>query len=388
MGHRFMFTERCNACRDDGRGTAYAVATHMAYPAHATSLRRLFRRVLAGVLAAPLPLALVVACSSTGTPEGDAGADGSSSGPCRVVAPPDAAQGCQGVSQPPAYFVSLTGDLSTCGFGDGGAGSSDLCSDLCGARVSSCTNTGGLVKCEPYPCAVDGRRYQELADGAAPAGRDVASCLARMAFFEAASVDAFALLERDLGLLNAPESLVRACREAKRDEARHAQLATSLATRYGALVVAPEPPCASPRSLEALATENAVEGCVRETFGVLIGMWQSVSAPTADLRAFFAALTTDELRHAALSARIDVWARAGLSAEALLRVDAAKDAALRELEASLGAAEPVPGMGLPSAAQSLALFRAWRQGETHLPVNLRPRERRARVRLGPSEIGN
>ena len=346
----------------------YAHAAHMSNPVHAASLRRVFRRILAGALAAPLPLALVVACSSTGTAEGDAGADGASSGPCRVVSPADAAQAaCQGVRQPPPYFVSLTGDLGTCGFGDGGVGSSDLCSDLCGARVSACTNTGGLLKCEPYPCAVDGRRYQELADGAAPVGRDVASCLARMAFFEAASVDAFALLERDLGLLNAPESLVRGCREAKRDEARHAQLATNLATRYGARVVAPEPPSAPPRSLEALATENAVEGCVRETFGVLIGMWQSVSAPTADLRAFFAALTTDELRHASLSARVDVWARAGLSADALRRVDAAKDAALRELEASLGAAEPVPGMGLPTAAQSLALFRAWRQGETHVP---------------------
>jgi len=143
-----------------------------------------------------------------------------------------------------------------------------------------------------------------------------------MAFFEAASVDAFALLERDLVRLNAPEALVRGCREAQRDEARHAQWATSLAARHGASFVAPEVPSAPPRTLEALAIENAVEGCVRETFGVLIGMWQSVSAPTAHLRAFFAALTTDELRHAALSARIDVWARAGLSPAARLRVDA------------------------------------------------------------------
>ncbi len=270
------------------------------------------------------------------------------------------------------------------------SGTTEVCSRLCGGPVSSCkvnpqcTNTSctyGLV-CSS-PCAVDGRRYTGLDDREAPTGDTVGSYLARMAFFEAASVDAFALLADELATHDAPRSLIRACRVAKHDEVRHARMARTLAKRHGGVLV--EPPAPSPaksrdraHDLEAIATENAVEGCVRETFGVLIGMWQAEAAPTAELRAFFGAITQDELRHAALSMRIDAWLRSQLSPEAIERVDGARAHAIAALEASFLEHEPPAGLGLPSNAQGRALLASLlvvRQPEPEAEAEGRPRAR-------------
>jgi hypothetical protein len=150
-------------------------------------------------------------------------------------------------------------------------------------------------------------------------------------------------------------------------------MAATMARRHGAAVETPPSPAPRACDLETLAIENAVEGCVGETFGVLIGMWQSVAAPTAALRTFFATVTNDELRHAALSARIDEWARSLLSAAACRRVDAAKAEAFAKLEASLLASEPPQGLGLPSGPEARKLFSMWREGSTLVPTRNEPR---------------
>jgi hypothetical protein len=257
------------------------------------------------------------------------------------------------------YFVSIQGDTSACGFNDDGSGSDEVCNSICkDGFVSSCKLSGTGVQCNA-PCAVDGRRYTVLDDACAPTASDVASYLARMAFFEAASVDSFALLERELAMHEAPAALIRSCTRAKRDEVAHARMARTLARRHGGVIVSPPSlPEMDPRALEAIAIENAVEGCVRETFGVLVGTWQAEHAPTKELRAFFGALAHDESRHAALALRIDAWLTDRLSIEARERVEEARSRALAELEASLDA-EPVAGLGLPSVARVKQLFASW-----------------------------
>ena len=136
---------------------------------------------------------------------------------------------------------------------------------------------------------MDGRRYFALDDTHAPVATDVGSYLARMAFFEAASVDAFAHLGGALHEHGAPAALSRSCDRARLDEIRHARMAARLARRHGAEVAA-APPAGTTRrsgsSLEELAIENAVEGCTRETVDVLLGMFQAEHAPTPGLRSF------------------------------------------------------------------------------------------------------
>lgn len=88
---------------------------------------------------------------------------------------------------------------------------------------------------------------------------------------------------------------------------------TDLARRYGAepttSTVKPTPP----KSLFDLAAENAVEGCVRETFGALVAQHQARAAADPAIARAMAAVAADETRHAALAWEIAAWAEAQLS---------------------------------------------------------------------------
>ncbi len=301
------------------------------------------------------PLIAFVACSSgtgsVGVTEAGASETSSAREQCHTEKT-DAGNDCT------TFTLDLLGDTSTCDFSDSGTGSADLCNELCGR--SYCQKEGAKVTCYSS-CAVDGRRYSRLDDAGAPLAHDVGSYLARMAFFESASVDSFSLLREALAAQGAPASLLRSCDAARRDEIRHARMAARLARRHGGIVANPPSPQRAPLSLEELAIENAVEGCTRETFGVLIGMWQAERAATSQLRAFFGKLALDESRHASLAHRVDAWLRTQLTSAARARVDAVRQAAVADLERTLPSptADVARELGLPSREQTLSLLRAW-----------------------------
>jgi hypothetical protein len=129
--------------------------------------------------------------------------------------------------------------------------------------------------------------------------------LARMAFFEAASVTSFRVLAGELRSLGAPPALVRAALGAARDEVRHARITTALARRFEA-----EPPSVTvrtpaSRTTLAIALENAVEACVMETFAAVEVAYQGEHAAEPALRRSFARIAVDELRHAELAWEVD-----------------------------------------------------------------------------------
>ena len=105
--------------------------------------------------------------------------------------------------------------------------------------------------------------------------------------------------------------------------------------RYARLHGAPVPAArvrrAGARSLEAMARENAVEGCVRETFGALLLRWQAAHAQDASVRRTFVRISADEARHAALSWAVARWLEPRLDAAGRARVSAARARALRAL---------------------------------------------------------
>ena len=165
--------------------------------------------------------------------------------------------------------------------------------------------TTGMAGCAPGV----GRRPRGLQPAAlvGSAGA-VGDALATMAHLEAASVHAFARLARQLASLGAPAALVREARCCARDETRHARAMARLARRRGArppaVVLGPEKPVAS---IVAFAVENAVEGCVRETFGALVAMHQASHAAEADVAEEMTRIARDETRHAAFSWEIARW---------------------------------------------------------------------------------
>jgi len=354
-------------------------------------LRRFFRRVLAVAAAAPLPLALEHCQTVNAVPiddAADADADAADERPAfdDPTSRFDAADPCSPhpYTPPPgvdagdncADFVALRCGLPSgivprnCYF------SLQDCSDLCGpflfechAFGDSCVDGGGsgdyvnadaevIVDCNRCSTG-SGRRPRGLemppetpratprSLGSAGAASALGAYWASVAHLEAASVVAFRILGAELTALGAPSSLVRAAARSMREEASHARVTRRLARLHGA--VAPRVRMrrrdrhrdrggpGDRRSLEALAAENAVEGCVRETYGALVATWQAAHARDPEIAKAMDRIAKDETRHAALAWAIARWAEARLDRKARARVAARARAAVADLAKEIGA---------------------------------------------------
>lgn len=188
-------------------------------------------------------------------------------------------------------------------------------------------------------------------------GAFVAERLAMQAYYEAASVIAFARLARVLTDEGAPRSLVRRVKRAAADERRHARLFERLARRRGARV----PPVSAGEGSETLfelALENAREGQVRETYGALVALHQSRHAIDPELRAAFASIAGDEIAHAALSWDLARFFESRLSAEQRALVAAERTRAMRFLRvAATGDYDATDErLGMPAPEKGRAMF--------------------------------
>jgi rubrerythrin len=99
-----------------------------------------------------------------------------------------------------------------------------------------------------------------------------------------------------------------------------------------------------------VALENAVEGCVRETFGVAMAAWQAREARDPVIARTMARIAQDEFRHADLGWTVAEWAEAKLDRAARARIHEAMDAAVEKLNSEDGRMLPVCEAlaGLPS----------------------------------------
>jgi hypothetical protein len=161
--------------------------------------------------------------------------------------------------------------------------------------------------------------------------------------------------------------LVHGARRGARDEVRHARLTAALARRFGAV---PVPPRIEPQALRAafaLALDNAVEGCVRETFGALFGTFQAAHARDFEVRRCMRAIAEDETRHASLAWQIAAWLEPRLSAQERAELRTAQRQAVVGLAEELDGAADTPALqmlaGVPSRAQAQRLLATLR---THL----------------------
>ncbi len=224
----------------------------------------------------------------------------------------------------------------------------------------SITDQNSVLVMQTQPNCVAGRRPAGLCQPRptrwqAPLGQHFAA----MAALEAASVDAFRVLRAELKCHGAPRSLQELCKRAAADEVRHARVTGRLARRFQGLPVATQVAARPLRPLEQVALENEIEGCVRETFGALVGCWQAEHAAEPVVRTTMAGIAADELRHAALSWQVRTFAESRLTRRARTELAAARRQAIRSLRTELEA-EPAPAVakaaGLPSAAQAQALL--------------------------------
>jgi hypothetical protein len=258
-------------------------------------------------------------------------------------------------------------DVPDASLGIAGGGENSVCNEICsnadpaGHRqccigpVYNCTREDGGVACFASCLAGGGRTNAELRADA------VGDSLAHLAFLEAASVPAFARLRSELRSHGAPRSLLRSSSRARRDEVRHARTVRALARRDGAHVATPVVDPIPPRSLEAIAIENVIEGCVRETYGALVATWQSMHARDREVRGAMIKLARDETRHAALAWKVHRWIERRLDHSARTRIEDARRAAVATLRAELTIQpdfKAIRDLGLPSSTQAVALLDA------------------------------
>lgn len=153
----------------------------------------------------------------------------------------------------------------------------------------------------------------------------------RLAQLEAASVCAFERIAAELRAFGAPDELALAADAAARDEVRHAHQMAALARRSGADPSSPQVEARSLRSRFEFALDNAVEGCVRETFGAVLAHCQAALARDPAVAVTMARIAEDETRHAELAWQIAEWITPQLSIEERGALAAAQAAALAQL---------------------------------------------------------
>jgi hypothetical protein len=220
----------------------------------------------------------------------------------------------------------------------------------------SVTETETLQRSNPN-CVI-GRRPEGVVDRAVEQA-DLGAFVAEMERLEAASVVAFARMARELRALGAPEALVVECERASDDEIRHAVTIARLARRFGGEALAPSIEDAPLRSLEALALDNAREGCIRETFGALVATHQVHAARDPEIAAAMRDIARDETRHAQLSWALASWARPLLSPETRALVDAEMAKSLDELRRDLhtpACESAIALAGFPPASVAVAML--------------------------------
>jgi hypothetical protein len=217
------------------------------------------------------------------------------------------------------------------------------CDQACAAlKPSSITTSVGCVSttpdagtgpmtahCTTVVGACTGRKLDGLLAPAIECDDPVGAWFAQAAWLEAASVGAFRRLARELKAHGAPAQLIASANAAARDEIRHARLMARYAKKRGAIVPRVVVEKMGVRDLESIARENAVEGCVGETYGAAFATWASSHADDEDVRAASRAIAPDEMRHAALGWAIHAWASEKLDEGALDRVRAAREEAVR-----------------------------------------------------------
>lgn len=209
-------------------------------------------------------------------------------------------------------------------------------------------------------CVV-GRRPEGLELSRARSSDAVAAHFEAAAALEAAAVEAFEVMALELTSHGAPGALVRRAWASADDERRHTRAMASLARQFGGAPRLPQVTRPALRSLEALARENVVEGCVRETFGAMVALRQASAAADQSVREAHGPIAMEEVSHAALSWDVHGWALEHADRRTRQTLRHASRAAVEQLKTEF-AHEPSARLaavaGLPSGDEAVAMIEA------------------------------
>ncbi len=189
----------------------------------------------------------------------------------------------------------------------------------------------------------------------------VGAWLADASHAESVSWMALRAVERELEAHEAPAELSDTARALAAASLRNAALLESLALRWGVRPRQPKVVSIAVRPLEALAAENAGQGCVKETWAALEARYQSLAARDPVIRRTMGRVAADALRHAEFSWVVDAWARRRLGAQARESVETARAQAVADVLEALSIERDrtlCVETGLPTSATARGLAQA------------------------------
>src|SRR5262249_51281795 len=204
------------------------------------------------------------------------------------------------VTQPPNYYLDGGWQPS---WGLGAEHSAAECTPYCSPKWGDGVCRGGsLFGCKLTSASTMDCNYDYTLCVAPPCGRltagvhapDASEPIAAAAWLEGAAVFAFEALGRELSAHGAPASLIERAKKAQRDEKRHRRAMSALAARFGVAVQPVELEPLAVRPLFEVAIENAVEGCVRETWGAAVAAFQGEVALDRAVRRAMRSIAADE----------------------------------------------------------------------------------------------
>src|SRR6185312_2291637 len=281
-----------------------------------------------------------------------------------ALAAPMASSGCSGCpNTPPAQTITAIDDAGIASATDGGFLPTAYCAVTCSTSTTDCrevvTDRGQpeLLCTQLVSCG--GRR--PVAWSAEPVDRvdAIEQFFVRSAALEAASVHAFRRLADELRRHGAPDELAQRAGASAAQEVVHARIVGEMARRYGATPVAVRLPEAGERTLLELAIDNAIEGCVRETFGAAVAQWQAATARDKRVRRAMRRIARDEADHARLAWDLRAWMATRLTIDERTLVLAETQRAVARLDAVVVSSSPpralVDEVGLPTAAQAASI---------------------------------
>ncbi len=187
---------------------------------------------------------------------------------------------------------------------------------------------------------------------------------ANMAMMEKAAITAFQYLVRELEAYEAPQELIELARKAIAEEARHTKMASNLSKGYNTEIPEFIVNEFQLRSLFEIALENAVEGCVNESFAATCGLWQHAHAEHDVFREVIGHITEEEIGHGALSWSIHEWIMPQLTEAQQAHVLQAQAKAFDTLEENFKLEEHPEvriALGLPNQTEASALIHSFRE---------------------------
>jgi len=218
---------------------------------------------------------------------------------------------------------------------------STLCTEQAGVYydyLCSCDYVGAdtdgnhPVTCEYSVCAVEGRGHADIAKLTQATGHsEMARYFVRSYHAEASSVGAFLQLRAELQFHDAPLEMQQRCLKAAVEEVHHARMMAKLAQ---------DEECELPelqfgdfceRSLFELTLDNAVEGCIYESFSALKAQYQSTNSSDERLLTAMKVIARDETHHAQLAWDIHHHLMSRLTLDEQVQIRQAQRAALNNV---------------------------------------------------------